>query len=277
MGIVPLLASAMYGASVQSEAEKNRVRHPFNHLFLFLLTGTSFTQLRMELYGPSGLRKLLRTTLQITHATLAGKYAVHELLRPGDAPLPCVDTEMHANETAGRDIWCGSDGRWRGLETSEGIVVDAAPIVHRGTPSPFFYSLPNSMTYLFGETQCHALDTCSPSYLAPNLYPKHLTSILSNEIARPSSRKVSPTPDLSSVRSSNSENPSPFQTGTSSTPHRSPSPGARSLFSATPPIHRACESWPWMRVYSFTRLRMRTCRSWGRRRKRGMRRGKGCG
>ena len=89
-------------------------------------------QLRLELYGPSGLRNLVRTNLQITQTLLKGKYAAHELLLDHDKATTCEEHEMHQNEIPGRDIRVNPDGRWNHFEDSQGVQVDAAPIVHRG-------------------------------------------------------------------------------------------------------------------------------------------------
>ncbi|KDQ11722.1 hypothetical protein BOTBODRAFT_35151 [Botryobasidium botryosum FD-172 SS1] len=155
MGIVPLLASAMYGGSPQPEAEMNR--------------------LRMELYGPSGLRRLVRTTLQITQATLAGKYAVHELLRPGDTPYPCTPGEMHANEAFGRDIWSASDGVWREFETAQGMTVDAGPIVHRVSCLGYVFTEPPRAEPLSDALHLEPIDRNQEALIAQgHLIPRTL-------------------------------------------------------------------------------------------------------
>ncbi|KAJ1310668.1 hypothetical protein OPQ81_009195 [Rhizoctonia solani] len=65
---------------------------------------------RVDIYGPRGLRELLRTILRITQTSLSGKYAVHELLTAEDDPCPCEPTIMHSNETNGEDFRLSSDG-----------------------------------------------------------------------------------------------------------------------------------------------------------------------
>lgn len=90
-------------------------------------------QLRLELYGPSGLRKLIRTNLQITQLALRGKYAAHELLFENEtSSASCEEDALHENEIPGRDIRAGEDGLWRGFEQSDGFEIHAAPLVHRG-------------------------------------------------------------------------------------------------------------------------------------------------
>ncbi|KAG8995961.1 hypothetical protein FRB94_008627 [Tulasnella sp. JGI-2019a] len=108
LGIVPLLYNAMTSAS-----------------------GSNRTDLRVQVYGPSGIRELIRTTLRITQTILNGYYAVHELLTREDMPYPCPTNGMHQNEYAGKDIYCSADGFWREFETAGGLSMDAGPISHR--------------------------------------------------------------------------------------------------------------------------------------------------
>jgi len=35
------------------------------------------------------------------------------------------------NELPGRDIICDDDGLWRNVETANGLLIQAAPIIHR--------------------------------------------------------------------------------------------------------------------------------------------------
>ena len=93
----------------------------------------------VELYGPPGLRALLRATLTLTRTRSVQTYAVHELLGPGDVPsATCGGEEAHESECVGRDVRCDEEGVWRGVvDVEEGrgrrrVVVDAAPIEHRG-------------------------------------------------------------------------------------------------------------------------------------------------
>ncbi|KAF8577562.1 Metallo-hydrolase/oxidoreductase, partial [Ramaria rubella] len=111
--------------------------------------------LRLEIYGPSGLRKLIRTNLQITQAVLRGKYAAHELLFGHDTPTTCGDQEMHPNEVEGRDIRMDDNSVWSRFEHSQGVSIDAAPIVHRApcvgyvfTESPQFRIFPEYLKRL---------------------------------------------------------------------------------------------------------------------------------
>ncbi|CAE6435678.1 unnamed protein product [Rhizoctonia solani] len=86
---------------------------------------------RLDIYGPHGLRELLRTILRITQTTLSGKYAVHELLSANDVPYPCDTATMHANETDGTNFRPSSDGHWRRIAEDDGWVVSAGSIKHR--------------------------------------------------------------------------------------------------------------------------------------------------
>ncbi|KAG8909457.1 hypothetical protein FRC01_006930 [Tulasnella sp. 417] len=118
LGVVPVMANLMSGAG-----------------------GTERTDLRLEVYGLSGIRELIRTTLRLTKSQLNGRYAVHELLHPNETPYTCAQQELHGNELPGRDIYCGDDGFWRAFEKSDGFDIDAGPIQHRV----------NSLGYVFRE------------------------------------------------------------------------------------------------------------------------------
>ena len=97
-------------------------------------------QPKVQIYGPAGIRQLIRTAFHLTHTRSADQYCVHELLFPGEAasaPADAVEC-LHPNEEAGTDIRCDEDGFWRKI-TFQGInsgrcevIVDAGPIVHRG-------------------------------------------------------------------------------------------------------------------------------------------------
>lgn len=108
-----------------------------------------------------GLRALIRAQLTLCYTNLTGKYAVHELLWPGqnptssvasqeDIPNPslesAVDLEgsvhgplrvipelpLHSAELPGRDIWMNvSSKSWPTFAVVGGIAISAAPILHR--------------------------------------------------------------------------------------------------------------------------------------------------
>jgi ribonuclease Z len=89
----------------------------------------------MEIYGPAGLRSLIRTTLKLTYSGFWGKYAIHELLLSSDPITTCIADELHENEVAGDDILPGKeDGIWRDFvdAAGEGVKVTAGPLLHRG-------------------------------------------------------------------------------------------------------------------------------------------------
>lgn len=97
-------------------------------------------QANINIYGTRGLRRLIRTTLEITEATLGGAYAVHELLLDGDlsGSVPCDAEDLHVNEAVGLDIRADESGVWRGVmsegqgKNGKGWAVSAGPIEHRG-------------------------------------------------------------------------------------------------------------------------------------------------
>ncbi|KAH7330566.1 beta-lactamase-like protein [Rhizoctonia solani] len=85
----------------------------------------------LDIYGPQGLRELLRTILRITQTSLSGKYAVHELLSGDDDPYPCEPTIIHSNEIKGTEFRPASDGYWKEITKDGDWVVSAGPIKHR--------------------------------------------------------------------------------------------------------------------------------------------------
>jgi len=109
MGVIPLLTTIMYNFSIGASDR------------------------RIELYGPMGLRKLIRTTLNITGATLAGRFSVHEFLSPQTPVASCSMSapDKHPNEGDGRDIQCDDDGTWKSFQRASGITISAAPLLHR--------------------------------------------------------------------------------------------------------------------------------------------------
>ncbi|KAF8306098.1 Metallo-hydrolase/oxidoreductase [Clavulina sp. PMI_390] len=107
LGIVPLMCTMMYGFSP--------------------------TARRVDLFGPSGLRQLIRTTLTITQANLMGRFAIHELLHLGENPSCSTEPRyLHPNELPGMDIHCDADGQWKAIDPTSTLVrIDAGPILHR--------------------------------------------------------------------------------------------------------------------------------------------------
>jgi len=109
MGIVPLMNSVMPGYRPPTE------------------------EVRLELYGPAGLRSFIRNNLRMCQIRLCGKYAVDELLTADDPVTPCSESELHPNEVPGRDIMADEKGLWRGILRSRSwpVSVDAGPLKHR--------------------------------------------------------------------------------------------------------------------------------------------------
>ena len=94
----------------------------------------------VEIYGPAGLRSFVRTNFNLTHTRSSHHYCVHELLHLNEtASVPCDPHDlMHSSEEVGKDIVADEDGFWRDLcevpmQHGNKAVVDAGPIVHRGT------------------------------------------------------------------------------------------------------------------------------------------------
>ncbi|KAL9934945.1 hypothetical protein V8E36_006021 [Tilletia maclaganii] len=111
----------------------------------------------VEIYGPCGLRALLRTTLTLCYTSLTGKYVVHELLWPHqtatphstesgsilDSPDPMVAAitppartipvlPAHEAELPGQDLRLHEASvSWPKFASIGGVVVSAAPILHR--------------------------------------------------------------------------------------------------------------------------------------------------
>ncbi|EUC65724.1 beta-lactamase superfamily protein [Rhizoctonia solani AG-3 Rhs1AP] len=110
MGIAPLMSTLMSSIS-------NPVPQPDTK--------------RLDIYGPPGLRELLRTILRITQASLSGKYAVHELLSADDVACHYESTTIHSNEIYGTDFRPSSDGTWKEITKDGEWVVNAGPVKHR--------------------------------------------------------------------------------------------------------------------------------------------------
>lgn len=133
LGLVPLLMSMMGPTGVSSAPESSAPR--------------------IEIYGPPGLRALIRTTLSLCYSQLSGKYVVHEFVWPSQDQMPeasphalrdqpgrtIPNLPLHDGESnAGRDL--NMDPRtfsWPNFLTiksaSHGpnVRISAAPISHR--------------------------------------------------------------------------------------------------------------------------------------------------
>ncbi|KAI0706969.1 beta-lactamase-like protein [Earliella scabrosa] len=102
---------------------------------------------QVEIYGPRGIRRMIRTLWHTTHTHSEHSFAVHELLFPGEQPSVAADVQeqdsaheadvRRESECVGRDFHCGDDGFWRSIfclppkHSHVGITVDAGPILHR--------------------------------------------------------------------------------------------------------------------------------------------------
>jgi len=93
----------------------------------------------VNIYGPAGLRQLIRKSLDLTSVLLAGAYAVHPLLPPGSDPsAPCTketytSTRLLAGTSQPMTKVYGtrsSEGNGKG---GKGWRVSAGPILRRGT------------------------------------------------------------------------------------------------------------------------------------------------
>ncbi|XP_022082046.1 zinc phosphodiesterase ELAC protein 1-like isoform X2 [Acanthaster planci] len=95
---------------------------------------------RIELYGPWGLRKYLRVSLELSRSMFDFTYVVHELIPSAD-DLPSdweewhpdheADQQCHPQEEMGRSIEMDPEqGCWPLFEDKK-LAVKAAPLVHR--------------------------------------------------------------------------------------------------------------------------------------------------
>lgn len=88
----------------------------------------------IEIFGPLGLRHLIRTVFKLTSSTILkeDKYCVHELIALDDAPTPNNSDVLHHNELPGKDLRPDDQGLWRDMCIADTFFVSAASIVHRG-------------------------------------------------------------------------------------------------------------------------------------------------
>ncbi|EIW53109.1 uncharacterized protein TRAVEDRAFT_175259 [Trametes versicolor FP-101664 SS1] len=123
---------------------------------------------RVEIFGPRGLRRMLRTLWHLTHTHSEHAFVVHELLFVGETPSVAADVSQGADvdeanvrresECVGRDFWCDAQGFWRGIievpatRHRQGVLVDAGPIEHRDP----------CIGYIFRELSQFALSPNSP-------------------------------------------------------------------------------------------------------------------
>ncbi|KLO17847.1 hypothetical protein SCHPADRAFT_936686 [Schizopora paradoxa] len=93
---------------------------------------TSTDKVRLQLYGPAGLRSFVRNNLRSCQVRLSAKYTVDELLTEHDPITSCEEGDLHPNEAPGRNILPDSKGLWNDfVSTSMPISVSAGPLIHR--------------------------------------------------------------------------------------------------------------------------------------------------
>ncbi|KAI0822037.1 beta-lactamase-like protein [Trametes gibbosa] len=101
----------------------------------------------VEIFGPRGVRRMLRSLWHLTHTHSEHAFVVHELLSIGQSPSVAADVPegqgadeadvRRESECVGRDIWCDAQGFWRGIIEQPasrhkwGVLLDAGPIEHR--------------------------------------------------------------------------------------------------------------------------------------------------
>ena len=100
----------------------------------------------MNVYGPKGLRKMIRTTLEITLPSIIDSrefFAVHEVLLSNESPSAgASEEELLGNEVPGQDLRPDDTGIWRDVvaqgsgHSGKGWGVHAGPIEHRGESHP---------------------------------------------------------------------------------------------------------------------------------------------
>lgn len=158
LGLVPLLCTLMgpSNAGDSTEAKKPRV----------------------EIFGPSGIRALIRTTLTLCYTNLTGFYSVHELLWPNqsaysNSPIIAEDQQIIAaslpestepllgamngpqriiphlppleSELPGKDFRLDEQtASWPCITSISGVVVSAAPILHRCPAVGYVFEEPDS-------------------------------------------------------------------------------------------------------------------------------------
>ena len=92
------------------------------------LSETITLQPPVEIYGLTGTRRLVRTTLECTYTHLARRYRVNEMLFSNDK---AYGGRLHHNELVGNDLWINKEGCWPSiLDAGDKMQVSAAPILH---------------------------------------------------------------------------------------------------------------------------------------------------
>ncbi|CAE6455271.1 unnamed protein product [Rhizoctonia solani] len=147
VGVVPLLSTVM---SIFSPRAQSCNQDP--------------DKLHVELYGTPGLRQLIRSTLNLTHMNLSGKYIVHEFhLSEGST----IDQgPPHPNEIVGVNIQADSQQFWQNIGGDVGIKIDAGTIEHRVTCVGYVFTEKLTVATIPRRLVCLG-DTSSASHIAP--------------------------------------------------------------------------------------------------------------
>ncbi|WWC71545.1 uncharacterized protein I206_105503 [Kwoniella pini CBS 10737] len=144
-----------------------------------------------HVYGPSGIRNLIRTTLKATSINLAGVYAVHEILEQGESSsAKCEEGDLHSNEAVGTDFVANANGVWEDIleqgsgKGGKGWSVKAGPIHHRVPSLGYILEEPTPRLQLDTSTlipllqsNAEALASLDPPIKHPLSLLSHLTSL----------------------------------------------------------------------------------------------------
>lgn len=197
LGLVPFLGSLMSGIHTTNEDKDAMIR-----------LGLS-KKPKLHIYGPPGLRLMIRQLLNLTSMTLGDVYAVHELI-PNDASTTgacfkstsphgngnapsceCNEEDLQAAEAIGKNIQADADGCWRDIlhqaegddfrQSKQGQLwrVDAGPIRHRVMSLGFVVSEPPSYEPLDTENIFPILDQQAEALTAMNPSIRHPRQVLS--------------------------------------------------------------------------------------------------
>jgi ribonuclease Z len=138
LGLIPLLGSLISG--IQSTPEERQA---------IAARGTQ-KKAKINIYGPPGLRLMLRQMLNLTAMTLGDVYAVHELIPTpvdtnhtslvstspngqGNSPsCGCEASDLQAAEAVGQNIKADEDGCWRDIISQ----AEHPALALQGRPSP---------------------------------------------------------------------------------------------------------------------------------------------
>ncbi|WWC63315.1 uncharacterized protein I303_105915 [Kwoniella dejecticola CBS 10117] len=145
-----------------------------------------------HIYGPAGIRNLIRTTLKVTSINLAGVYAVHEILEQGEAPsTKCEEEDLHSNEAVGVDFVANEDGVWEDIlqqgngKGGKGWSVKAGPIHHRVPSLGYILEEPTPRVQLDTATLIPLLQSNAEGLASLDPPIKHPLSLLSHLTSLP--------------------------------------------------------------------------------------------